>query len=155
MSLIASILGLFGCSKNNSKDSWTVATGEDNGKPMIVRLRSNIPDGVDIKNYPHLLGISWEYEPARENGMPSETDHERMVLLEKLLDALEIQKTAYMTVAVTCNGVKEWHWYSKNTDETIQLMNTALSEQAKFPIKILIEEDPAWSVYLRFKNGAK
>ena len=50
-------------------------------------------------------------ESANENGMPSPAENERMVLLEELLEPLETQRTAFMTVVVTCNGVKEWQWY--------------------------------------------
>ncbi len=155
MSILASILGLFGCSKTKAEDKWTVATGDDNGKPMIVRFRADTPTGVDTKSYPHLLAISWKYKPENEGGMPSETDNKRMILFEELLDSLEDKRTAYMTVAVTCNGVKEWQWYSRDTDETINLLNSALSGQAQFPIEISLDEDPSWSAYLKFKNSAK
>ncbi len=155
MSLFASILALLGCSKGSVEDQWTVATGDDNGKPMIVRFRSNVPSGVDIKQYPHLLAITWKYEPSNDGGMPSKPDNERMVLLEQLLDSLEVKCTAFMTVVVTCNGVKEWQWYSRDHEETMRDLNSALSGQKPFPIEISQQEDPGWSAYFTFRNRAK
>ncbi|MBT0964219.1 DUF695 domain-containing protein [Denitromonas iodatirespirans] len=155
MSLLTSILGLFGCGKPIAEDQWTVATGDDNGKPMIVRFRSDIPRGVDIKQYPHLMAIAWKYEPANEGGMPSNADNNRMVLLEELLDSLETKRIAFLTVAVTCNGVKEWQWYSRDQEETMKVLNSALSGQSPFPIEISQQEDSAWSAYFRFRNSAK
>ncbi len=127
MSLLSGILGLFGCTRSTPNDQWTVATGEDNGKPMIVRYRSNPPSGVNIKEYPHLIAISWKYEPTNDSGMPSKQDNDRMVLLEELLDSMESQRTAFMTVIVTSNGVKEWQWYSRNQEETMESLNSVLS----------------------------
>jgi len=155
ISVLSSLLGLFGCSKPSAKDQWTVATGEDKGKPMIIRFRSNIPPGIDIKQYSHLLAISWKYEPANEGGMPSQVDNDRMVVLEELLDSLETKRTAFLTVVVTCNGVKEWQWYSRDREETMKALNSALSGQAAFPIEIIQQEDPGWSAYFRFRNSAK
>lgn len=156
MSLLASIFTLFGCNKATFEDQWTLATGHDNnGKPMIVRFRSNVPAGVDIKQYPHLLVVSWKYEPWSEEGMPSESDNERMVLFEQLLDSLEAKRTAFMTVAVTCNGVKEWQWQSRDHEETMKSLNSALSGQNPFPIEISQQEDPGWSTYFGFRSTAK
>jgi Family of unknown function (DUF695) len=155
MSILSSILGLLGCGRSTPEDQWTVATGEDNGKPMIVRYRSDTPRDVEITKYPHLLAISWKYEPASDNGMPSKEDNDRMVLFEELLDAVESHRTAYLTVSVTCNGVKEWQWYSRNLKETMAAINKALSGRPPFPINISQQEDPEWSAYFGFKNRGK
>jgi Family of unknown function (DUF695) len=153
MSLLSVILSFLGCAKSKPDDKWTVATGRYNGKPMIVRFRSAIPSGVNIKQYPYLMVISWKYESADQNGMPSKSDYDRMVLLENLLESIETKQTAFLTVSVTCNGVKEWQWYSRDQKEAMAALNSALSGQNPFPIQISQQQDPEWSAYFRFKNN--
>ena len=155
MSLLSVLLSLFGCSAPTPDDEWAVATGEDNGKSMIVRFRSSVPSGVATEEYPHLIAISWKYTPANEGGMPSKADNDRMVLLEDLLQVLEEKRVAFLTVSVTCNGVKEWQWYSRDHAETLKELNAALSGHPPFPIEIIQQHDPQWSAYSNIKESVQ
>jgi hypothetical protein len=155
MVLLKSILKLMRRNQNNSKHQWILAAGNDkNGNPMTIHYRSDIPEGVDIREYPHLLVVSWKYQPENENGMPSDSDWERMVFLENLLELVETKRAAFMMVSVTCNGTKEWQWYSRDYEEFIENLNSSLSNHEPFPIKISQEEDPEWSEYFGIKSKA-
>jgi Family of unknown function (DUF695) len=155
MSLLFAILGLVGCKGKTEKGEWSVATGTDKGLPMIVRFRSEVPAEINAKDYPHLVAISWKYK-AQTNGTPSREDTLRMEELEDLLDgALEAKRQAFMTAAVTCNGLREWQWYSKDSDEFTKLLNEALAGKPPFPIEISHQQDPDWSAYRTIRDGAK
>src|SRR5258708_40377530 len=67
-----------------AQDQWTVAQGAKNGKPLIVRYRSERPQGVDAVAFPFLLSATWAYQPD-ELGLPSS---EEMVVMDNLEDAL-------------------------------------------------------------------
>jgi hypothetical protein len=96
--------------------------------------------------------VSWKYQPQNEKGMPSDSDWERMVSLENLLESLETKRAAFMMISVTCNGTKEWQWYSRDSEEYLKYINSALSGQEPFPIEISQEEDPEWSEHLGIKS---
>jgi hypothetical protein len=137
--------------KASVEDVWSVAIAEDNGKPLIIRVRHNILARVDPTKYPNLLAITWQYEPISESGMPSKQDEERMSLLEDLLDqALESNGLAYLTVVVTGNGVREWQWYSGDTQQTMTAINTSLSGHKRFPVELVSEADANWEAYRKF-----
>jgi len=155
MSIFSGLLRLFGRGKSAPKDEWTVAAGENDGKPMIVRFRSNPPPGVEMARYRFLMTVSWEYEPANKSGVPSEKDNVRMTDLENLLDHLESERTAFLMAVLTYDGIRAWQWYSRNHEESIQVLNTALSGHARFPVEICQEEDPEWSAYFGFRNGGQ
>jgi hypothetical protein len=71
-----------------------------------------------------------------------------MEQLEDLVnDCLESKSQSYLTAVVTCNGVREWQWYTKDPQEAVSLINSALSEIAPFPIQISAQPDPEWSAY--------
>jgi hypothetical protein len=135
-------------------DTWKMATGEGDGKPMIFRVRSNAPSFArSKKSFSQLLGISWPYKSPNKNGMPSEKVVGQMTQLEDLLvSAFEGAAQAFLTIVVTGNGVREWQWYARDRDTVMKLLNETLSEYKPFPIQIGFEDDPSWQAYSRFRE---
>src|SRR4051812_36479825 len=95
-----------------SDHSCRVATGADDGKPLVFRIRNEPPPFAQKKKaFPHLLAVGWQYDSPNEQGMPSEDVVARMGALEDLLtEAFEGARQAFLTVVVTGNGVREWQW---------------------------------------------
>jgi hypothetical protein len=134
-----------------SDDTWSMATGEDNGKPLIFRIRNKPPSFARKEAFPHLLAVSWQYEPPNAQGMPSQEMVERMDQLEDLLmPALEGAREAFLTVIVTGNGVREWQWYARNPDKAMQLVNETLGDLEPFPVQFSFQDDPEWQGYSQF-----
>jgi hypothetical protein len=131
--------------------SWTMATAEDDGKPLLLRIRNQPPTFARKDQFPHLLAVSWLYEPANEHGMPSDHEYTRMNELEELLEeALEQTEQAFLTVIVTGNAVREWQWYTRTPKRAMELVNEALGELEPFPVEFSIQDDPEWFGYERF-----
>ena len=134
---------------------WSIATSEDNGKPLIFRIRNEPPPFVNQSNFPHLLAISWSFGSAN-NGMPSPEENARMAELEDLLDVgLEGEKVAFLTVAVTGNGVREWQWYASDRDAVMESINKTLGHLDPFPIEISFQDDPDWQGYNGFLGNGE
>jgi len=130
-----------------------MAMGQDGDKPLIFRIRSPKP-AVATKTYRHLVAVSWPYEPMSESGMPAQDQVAQMGEFEDLLQpALEGPGQAYLTVVVTGNGVREWQWYSRSAEETMALVNKALSNHERFPVEFSIQDDPLWEAYSRFHEA--
>ncbi len=139
----------------DSDDSWSVGTGEDNGKPLIFRIRNEPPSFAQKEDFQHLLAISWHYESPNEQGMPSQDVVERMSQLEDLLEpAFEGASQAFLTVIVTGNGVREWQWYARDAEEVMKLVNKALGEYEPFPVQFSFQGDPEWEGYTQFLDIA-
>ena len=66
--------------------------------------------------------------------------------------ALETSQSAFLTVVVTGNGTREWQWYSRNPEETMGLVNQAVTGYEPFPIQFSIQDDPQWEAYRRFQG---
>ena len=135
----------------DSDESWKVATGDDNGKPLIIGIRNKPPPFVRKETFPHLLAVCWRYESPNEHGMPPEEMVARMNQLEDLLEkAFEGAQQAFLTVRVTGNGVREWQWYARNPGDVMKLVNQTLGELEPFPIEFNFQSDPEWVGYSRF-----
>lgn len=155
MALITSLMALFGCNKTAPDTQWSIATGEDNCFPMIIRFRTTIPKGVDFKEYKHLMAIVWKYTPTG-GGMPPQEINRRMEEFEKLMEkGIENKGEAIMTAAVTCNGRREWQYYSKTDETFMKLLNSTLSGKSQFPIEISNQSDPDWTAWKQITNSVK
>jgi Family of unknown function (DUF695) len=137
--------------KTPPADSWKLAQAEDNGKPLIFRIRNTPPPFARMEQFPLLLAICWNYESPNDQGMPSKADADRMGELEDLLmPAFEGKQKAFLTVIVTGNGVREWQWYARDKDAVMKLVNEALGQKESYPVEFVFQDDPDWQAYSRF-----
>jgi hypothetical protein len=128
-----------------------MATGEDDGKPLIFRIRNGAPAFATKATFPKLLAVSWQFDPTTNNGMPPRDAVERMQQFENLLaPVFSNARQAFLTVVVTGNGVREWQWYVKDPEKVMNLVNETLGELDPFPVQFSFQEDPAWQGYSQF-----
>jgi Family of unknown function (DUF695) len=135
----------------STDDTWFMATSEDDGKPLIFRIRDAAPSYASKESFPKLLAVTWQFDPNINNGMPSADAVERMQQLEDLLvPVFSDTRQAFLTVVVTGNGVREWQWYAKEPDVVMNLVNQTLGEHDPFPVQFSFQDDPEWLGYSRF-----
>ncbi len=146
------LMGLFAttiATSASSEDKWGVYTAEDNGAPLIIRHRSNIPSSVTPSLYPHMIAISWRYKS--ENGMPSDAEKQSMDELEDAIsNAVEPKQQGFLTVVVTGNEIREWQFYARSTEGFMGLLNGALANKPVYPIQLSLQSDPEWLAYKQF-----
>jgi hypothetical protein len=136
-----------------TSDQWNVAQAEKNGKPLLIRYRSQRPDGVERAAFPFLLSATWSYQPD-EFGLPSA---EEMALMDKFEDALaaslEGSQTAHLMVVLTTSGERDWLWYTCGEDKAMNQVNQALKGHKRYPVEFAVQKDRAWRAYTQFKSG--
>jgi hypothetical protein len=135
----------------NADSQWCIATAEDNGKPLLFRIRNQAPTFATRESFPHLLAVCWPYDSSTAHGMPSSDEAQRMGELEELLQVgLEEVQHAFLTVVVTGNGVREWQWYARDPEKTMELVNETLGHLEPFPVQFSFQSDPDWSGFNGF-----
>jgi hypothetical protein len=156
MSVLSAILVLFGCDKREAGgDVWCIATGTENGFPLIVRFRNTVPQGVRPEDYPELITVGWNYNP-RANGMPEAEDNSRLEELENLLDkCIESKRQGFMMMAETSNGRRQWQWYSRDQNEFNKLLSAAVLGKPPIPIEISYSVDREWAAYRTIQRRVK
>jgi hypothetical protein len=134
-----------------SEDLWSIATAQDGDKPLILRIRNQAPSFAQKLTFPHLMAVSWQYDSPNDMGMPSADVTEGMGQFEDLVDtALENAHQAFLSLIITGNGFRQWHWYARDPQATMDLVNKALAECDLLPIEITFQEDPEWGAYSPF-----
>ena len=76
--------------------------------------------------------------------MPREAENERMVALERELEALAAADLCRHAYSRTGNNLKEFVYYGSDRSEFIEAFNAALSGHPRYPVEITFYEDPAW-----------
>src|SRR5262245_43176312 len=106
----------------STDSTWFMASAEDDGKPLIFRIREAAPSYATKDDFPKLMALTWQFDPHANNGMPLPDAVERMQQLEDLLKPVfSDTRQAFLTVVVTGNGVREWQWYAKDPDAVMSL----------------------------------
>lgn len=155
MGIVSLVLSLLGFAGNTKDDPWILAQGIDGDYPLLMRARSVIPSGINTKEYKHLVTIVWNYHPI-ENGMPNPEENEEMDKLEEATDTLiEKNKIGYMTHIFTCNGRREWNWYTKDSKRFVSVLNEYLLTNAIDTVQIDELEDPNWAEWMAVLSMAK
>jgi hypothetical protein len=133
-----------------ASESWNVAQSAQNGQPLMIRYRSQRPQGVESAAFPFLLSATWAY-PPNEFGLPTS---EEMASMDKFEDALaaslEDSQTAYLMVVLTNNGERDWLWYASGEEAAMRQVNQALKGHPRYPVEFSVQQDRAWNAWSQF-----
>lgn len=135
-----------------TEDSWSLVQADQNGRPLVIRFRSQPPQGVNRAEFPLLLSATWPYQP-NEFGLPSA---EEMARMDKFEDALEASftgsQTAHLMVVLTTGGDRDWLWYTRGEAEAMRQVNLALRGHPHYPVQFSVQSDPTWAAYTQFQS---
>jgi hypothetical protein len=135
-------------------DQWSVAQGEKNGKPLLIRYRSERPKGVEARGFPFLLSATWSYQP-NEFGLPSAAEMESMDKFEDALaSSLEGSQTAHLMVILTGDSERDWLWYTCGEEDAMRQVNQALKGHNRYPVQFSVQKDLAWKAYAQFETSS-
>jgi Family of unknown function (DUF695) len=132
-----------------ASDTWTLAEGNVEAGPFVLRYRTPIlgPDGVE--GYNRVLRIFWPYEAENSGALPSTKDSADMEQFEnRLCDALEIDAHAFLAAVLTFDGARQWVFHTLDVGECGRSLEGMPQNADPFPIEIDAFDDPAWQ-YLR------
>ena len=129
-----------------AEETWSVGEARVQGKPVVYKFVSDLPD-VSIRNsMPWLTVVSWEYDGSMNNGMPPKDINEAMIRLEDGLETIEGRDQLYMNVySATGNDLKEFVFYIGDQEQFMANFNRALSSHPVYPMEINFYEDREWS----------
>ncbi len=115
------------------------------GLPILWTFVPEMPVEADRSALPWMVVVSWRYDGAQRNGMPSQDVNEEMRTLD---DALcELQHPAFCTEAYrrVGNGLREFIFYVSSCEVFMETLNRKLESHPRYPIEIKFYEDEQWS----------
>ncbi len=128
-----------------TEDNWSLSEGRVDGLPLIVRMRSKLPAQPDREIHQHLIIISWPYA-ATGSGMPQDEDNQLHTQFEDALEkANQSRDFGVQAACITGNGLKEWRYYTHDTDEFMAGLNESLIGHPVYPLELQVFKDPEWN----------
>lgn len=126
-------------------DHWSLAEGEDNGKPLFIRFRGDFRHKPDVSAFPRLVRILWSYQ-ADENGLPTAEAVSGLKAFEqRLVEATQPAGIGVLVAAITNAGLREWMFYASGLKAFERALNEIQVGHDLYPIEVTSARDPAWS----------
>ena len=130
-------------------DAWTIAEGNVEGRPLLIRIRPDLVNFQGVENFPMKLTIRWTYGDDHDSGMPSDQQSEEMRNLEDdLVAEFEREDAGVLAYIYTACGMREWHFYFADIEIIQTAINAATNGKPKMPLEIEADEDPDWSEHM-------
>lgn len=128
------------------EEQWAVGHVKVQGKPVVYTFVSALPDAKVVANMPLRTEITWEYNGAENNGMPSEAVSRSMRNFEEVFATMFGQGISHFDAyTVTGNSLKKIVLYVTERDEFVRGLNEVLADSPIYPLEITFVEDPNWS----------
>lgn len=131
-----------------SSDWWSAPAEAEDGRTIIVTGRSGLGNVKETGKFTFRVEVTWPYEAADAQGMPSVAESQ---LMEQAQDALEAtfsaDPVAVNTGIYTGAGERNWVFYCRSLHLFQKKLNEALAELPALPLTFSAEEDPNWEEY--------
>ena len=129
-------------------DQWFAAEAKNDDLPVLLRGRGQLKDLIGVKSHPNLLKIRWTYTPDAKTGMPVVEEIKKMAVFEQIIfETLEKEPLAIFYSIYLHNGMKEWSAYCSDLERVNEEISGALVGHEKYPIELLVDQDPEWADY--------
>lgn len=124
--------------------SWSVAEGNSDGWPFIIRFRQ-FPAAFPRSAYPHRLNIFWSLSTPMESGLPSKTDSEMLRIFEDhILTAVELDKLSVLSTVLTGKNQREFVFHTRDPQEFLHRLSEMPQGSEPYPLDIYHSDDGDW-----------
>lgn len=126
-------------------DDWVGAEREQDGRPVLLRVRDVPIDDLSAEEFPHLLVTTWRYGRFDETGLPTSSQHETIGRYEDALDNLESRGMGVLVIVRTHDGATEHLMYVRDVDACIDFIERRTSSGLKLEFAIAVND--RWDEY--------
>jgi hypothetical protein len=131
---------------DDASNPWIVDHASENGQWIVVRVAKEVPETVDVNDYPEWACVHWTVQSHREDLMPNGKEMDLMDDFEDLINEHDCDLGWFM-YSITGNLRKEWVWYVKNGEDFISAVEEAASQLGDLPIKVGFAKANNWEKY--------
>jgi hypothetical protein len=137
--------------KYPTESKWSMLKGQNQGKPMLIRRNDSAKQLSSNSDFEYRFGVAIPLLNPNDLGLPSNEETEILNQIEdELCLQFEKDQVSILALAITTSGMREFVFYSRDTQEVEQKLKTI---QEKFPaheIQHYVEKDPKWILYKQF-----
>lgn len=132
-----------------AEDRWSLAQGENNGRPMIVRVNSSAKDYTGHPELPIRLGIAIPLHAPNEYGFPGEVESEQLGDIEdRLFEA--IGSSGRVVLIITTSGMREFVSYVRSPEVAKQVVQSVQTGTTTHQVQHYAQADAKWELFGQF-----
>lgn len=128
------------------EDSWQVAQGEHDGKPMIVRINETAKQFEGHPDLPVRMGIAIPLRSPRPDGLPNEIEQAQLTEIEDRLFAI-IGKAGRVVLVISTSGMREFVSYVRSEADAARFAEAVRSGTRTHEVQNYAAADPKWQLF--------
>ena len=134
-----------------TEPSWSVAQGEHNGRPLILRRNESAALLARHPDYTHRIGIAVPLVNPDENGFPGPEENEELNAIEDFLaEILEKDNDGLQVLTISTSGMREFVFYTRSPKAFASQWETIKSRVQTHQVQASMALDPKWDVFKHF-----
>ncbi len=134
-------------------DQWSVSKAKEKENSVEYTYRNQVPDGVDVTDYPYLLSILWKYELSGSAELSEEKIAEQQDQLNEIL--MDKMEKGILMASVIGSGRREWILYVTDPDEWLKNFHLGLKDLPDLPLAIHQYKEPEWNIWNKLITAFK
>jgi hypothetical protein len=134
-------------------DTWTVGTADQDGQPLVIRVRGQMPEADARRDHGQLIVVGWPYD-GTDAGLPTTEDSGSMQAFEDAVEAgIAADGTGIQVASITGAGHKEWRYYAADAEAFVATLNASLDGHPTYPLEIEMFDDAEWQGLQQLLDG--
>jgi hypothetical protein len=130
-------------------ERWSLAQGENDGKPMFVRVNSSAKEYARHPDLSVRLGIAIPLHAPNDHGLPVEPESEQLQDIEdNLLEVLAA--SGRLVLVITTCGMREFVSYVRSSQVAEEIATQIRAVTDTHKVQHYAESDPKWDIFGQF-----
>jgi len=137
-------------------DTWTVAEGERNDLPMVIRFRQ-LKDPLNFfEKFPHRLCIEWNFLQGTELGLPTPNDSAELSYFQEVIrNTLEAEDIAILVLVITNDNCRDFYMYTADTDAFLARFHSMPQRRDPYPVDMSVKNEEGGEFYRNVVANSK
>ena len=133
---------------------WTVASGDNEGKTIFVRLNTGASAVSKQSALRHRIGIAVLLRAPDASGLPTPDESATLSHIEEAVEAaLRVGHESILVVVVTTGGMREFLLYSAAPQKAEAAIATVQAQFPSYQIQFYVQPDAEWDAYASFADA--
>jgi hypothetical protein len=132
-----------------AEDRWSVAKGENNGKPIFLRVSSSAKQFAGHPDFPVRFGVAVPLQAPDENGLPQPMESQQLGNIEdQLFQALG--SSGRLVLIITTGGMREFVSYVRSPELAERVFERVRNATKTHELRHYTASDPIWELFGQF-----
>lgn len=137
-------------------DTWSIVEGTYQSKPIFVRIKTGIEEGVGHPKYPFQIGVAVPLLDPTVDGLTKDNEAEVLWDFEdRLAKTLQENNEMIFVMTITTGGMREFVFYASEWKPEYFEQKVKAIEAGLHKPQFMMQHDPEWKTYLDFLPKAK